>query len=314
VFSQHLVVSQVRLPQTNVSPQLLSSEQFCFFLRYGSRISIAANASAALQACPLGSFVINECTGGSDAVDESACTTCNSNCKAANYSRNEDGQYIQSLCDSTTNGDNTCAKCSGRCLSFAADPPGQYIRGFCNGMTQFDRQCASCRISCNPGEYIAGARCSGETDADTTHCQACTQSPSNASGPVFTLNPCTGRTSEDQTWQTCSLSCPAGEYVSRECSETTPTECTACKSRCPVGHYLSGSCDGTSKYVKIQCLPCKSCAPGEFRGNLASCNGSTPYDTVQCTACRSNCSSGQYVFGLCSGLMSLDETSCKVGF
>jgi hypothetical protein len=102
--------------------------------------------------------------------------------------------------------------------------------------------------------------------------------------------------------------------VSRECSETTPTECTACKSRCPVGHYLSGSCDGTSKYDTIQCLPCKSCAPGEFRGNLAACNGSTPYDTVQCTACRSNCSSGQYVFGLCSGLMSLDETSCKVGF
>jgi hypothetical protein len=62
----------------------------------------------------------------------------------------------------------------------------------------------------------------------------------------------------------------------------------------------------------MQCIHCKDCLAGQYRGNLGICNGSTAYDPIRCTACRENCSNGEYVFGLCSWLMDFDETSCKV--
>jgi hypothetical protein len=286
----------------------------CTSCRFGSANANNAlvNGSYANRTCSTGSYVINECTSGLDTMDRSECSECPSNCNAANYSINEDGQYISELCTTSGRLGNTCSKCTGRCLSFAASPPGEYINGFCTGLTLLDKTCLQCRSRCDAGQYISGSRCNGETDADTTSCKPCTPKPANSSTTVFTLNPCTGTTTSDQNWTTCSLSCPAGQYVSRDCTETTPTECRACKTVCPAGYYLSGSCDGTTKYDTIQCIGCKDCLAGQYRGNLGTCNGSTAYDPIRCTACRENCSNGEYVFGLCSGLMDFDETSCKV--
>jgi hypothetical protein len=272
----------------------------------GYSISPTSNA---LQLCASGSFVIDECITGMGISDQSYCTTCNSNCLGANYSLGEDGQYISKLCISETNRDNECAKCSGRCRSFNAYPPGQYIVGFCTGTTIFDRQCADCRISCPRNQYIAGERCNGYSNADTTYCAQCTPQP--VLYPTYTTSPCTGTTSTDQTWTRCSLLCGNGEYVSEDCTETSATKCSKCKAKCAAGYFMTGSCDGTTKYDTIECVPCKSCARGQYRGNASACNGSTTYDTIQCKDCRSKCGQGQYVFGACSGLMNLDETSCK---
>lgn len=242
-------------------------------------------------------------------ADLSACSQCNQNCKSANYSKGEDGQYILELCSSTVQKDNTCAKCSGRCLSHLAQPPnGQYIVGFCSGTTQVDRTCADCRISCPAGSYIAGERCTGEAPQDTTWCEPCTLKPGDL---YFTLNPCTGVTTRDQKWEPCRLQCPAGQYVSRDCTQTSPTECSPCKQTCPAGYYMQGFCDGTTKYDTIQCMPCKTCAEGQFRKGLAACNGSTTLDTVACTDCGLGCRAGEYVFGRCTGLSSFDDTVCK---
>jgi hypothetical protein len=127
----------------------------------------------------------------------------------------------------------------------------------------------------------------------------------------FTLNPCNGSTREPQTWNRCSLSCPAGQFVSRNCSTTESTGCTLCRAECPAGYYLNGTCDGTTTYDSTRCVPCKTCQAGQYRGKLDACNGSTTYDPVLCTACRTGCSNGEYIFGRCSGMQSLDETSCK---
>jgi len=127
--------------------------------------------SLARKQCPLTTqFVLNECVDGVSTVDESTCSQCNENCASANYTAGSDGQYIYELCSSLVDRDNVCAKCSGRCLSYEANPPGQYIIGFCTGTTLFDRTCAACRLSCTPGTYIAGERCNGETNQDTTTC------------------------------------------------------------------------------------------------------------------------------------------------
>jgi hypothetical protein len=200
----------------------------CVSSRYGR------NGLAALQVCTYGTVVLNECLTGMDAVDESVCTACVSNCKPANYSAGEDGQYILDLCKKSP-WDNTCAKCSSQCQSHVGKPPGQYIIGFCTGLTQFDRKCADCRISCQPGEYIAGPSCTGETPVDTTYCTPCTPRPSDSH---VTPNPCTGATRMDQKWEICSNLCPAGNYVSNECTETSYTDCQACKTSCPTGYYM----------------------------------------------------------------------------
>jgi len=284
----------------------------CSPCRYGRSAESGTNVSpesSALQACPQGEFVLNECVTGMDATDSTQCTSCNSNCVPANYSKGEDGQYILQLCGSqSTGGDNTCAKCSGRCLSHLAKPPqGQYIVGFCTGMTQFDRQCADCRVSCPPGEYIAGQSCTGEAATDTTFCAPCTPRPGDSH---VTLNPCTGTTREDQRWEVCSDSCPAGQYVAAECTEYAYTDCKPCRNACPAGFFLSGSCDGTSRHDSVQCVRCKTCEEGQYRSGADLCSGLTAFDPVQCMPCRTNCSPGQYIFGRCSGLMGVDETSC----
>ena len=251
---------------------------------------------------------------GVDTADASACSQCKSNCRPSNYTAGENGQFISLLCtygnSTATNGTNLCSACSGSCQSYLARPPaGEYIVGFCSGTTQTDRQCASCRISCPAGQYIAGTPCSGESASDTTYCADCPPKPTGYA--AFTRNPCTGSTREPQVWEACQLSCPAGQYVSAECTATSPTQCSACRTSCQSGYYLSGTCDGTTKYDSTQCLPCKDCASGQFRGNLAACNGTTSADTVVCTACRSACPAGQYIFGTCGGKMGFDETSCK---
>lgn len=84
---------------------------------------------------------------------------------------------------------------------------------------------------------------------------------------------------------------------------------------------MQGSCDGTTKYDSVQCIRCRDCAPGEYRGlgvlgavsNSLSipCNGSTSHDNVVCVPCGTRCSDGQYTFAVCSGSGFLDETSCK---
>ncbi len=128
---------------------------------------------------------------------------------------------------------------------------------------------------------------------------------------MFTRNPCTGLTAQDQIWEYCELSCMEGEYISTDCSDTTPAECTACRTSCPAGFYMSGSCDGTTKYDSVQCIPCKECAQGEYRHGLDMCDGTTTEDTVECRACSTGCTEGQYAFALCSGKGGFDETSCK---
>ena len=265
----------------------------CSSCRYGS-----ANGSLAQQQCPVGSFVVNECSSGTNGLDESNCTKCNSNCEAANFSSGKNGQYISRLCTfvgSGTGADNLCAQCSGRCQSHVAKPPaGEYIVGFCTGATQFDRQCASCRISCQPGEYIAGPPCSGESPVDTTRCEKCTPKPSGYES--YTANPCTGATRSDQEWVGCAATCAAGEYVSRECTLTSPTECSKCKKACAPGYFLNGSCDGTTRYDSVQCVPCRNCQEGQHRVNAAACNGTTTADPVSCTACRASCQPGFYIF------------------
>lgn len=290
-----------------------SDSRLCSSCAYGTnRTRGSLLPTLATTSCPGVSFVINECTDGYDTADESACSSCNSNCEAANFSRGRNGQYIAELCSGQGSKDNTCARCSGRCASFATRAPGQYILGFCTGMTQFDRSCADCRLSCEPGEYIAGPRCNGESARDTTSCQRCTPDPSEENSyPVFTRNPCTGTTTEDQVWEYCEISCMEGEYMSKVCSTTSAAECSPCRTACPDGYYMQGSCDGTTNYDSVQCIPCRDCSFGQYRHGLETCNGTAAQDTVECRRCSSGCTEGQYAFAICSGKGGFDETSCK---
>lgn len=108
-----------------------------------TRCAFGSNGTRAKQQCPPGSFLIDECVSGMDEVDRSRCTNCSSNCKAANYSRGEFGQYIATTC-SPGDGrmENACGNCDGPCS------PGQYIVSFCTGKTTSNRQCTDCRTSC----------------------------------------------------------------------------------------------------------------------------------------------------------------------
>lgn len=283
----------------------------CSPCRYGGSRN-KNSSSRALGICPgQNAFVLNECLDGRGTADETACSTCNQNCVPANFSKGENGQYILELCSSIEQRDSVCEKCSGRCLPYSVETsfPGQYIVGFCTGTTQFDRTCANCRASCLPGQYIAGERCTGESDRDTTFCEACTPNP--AEGYYYTQNPCTGETREDQRWQACIETCGADEYISGRCSSTSASECTPCRTACPAGYYmLEGTrCDGTSKYDTSKCVKCSECQPGQYM--KAQCIGNGTSNTVECAPCGQQCAPGQYVFGLCSGLQSYDETSCK---
>ena len=282
----------------------------CASCRYGSN-KTSGQPSRALEACPLqNSFVLNECLDGLSTLDETACSTCNRNCRAANYSSGENGQYIRELCNSLDQRDSVCEKCSGRCVPYAEGVhPGQFIVGFCTGMTQFDRSCADCRVACLPGQYIAGDPCSGESDRDTTRCEACTPMP-QAEEAYYVQNPCTGETRTDQAWLRCAESCAPGEYISRECTMASPAQCTPCRRSCPAGYYISGSaCDGTSKYDTVACIKCKDCQEGQYKS--ATCSGNLTVDTVECTNCGQQCTAGQYIFASCSGTQDFDETSCK---
>lgn len=285
----------------------------CSSCAYGTNRTEMGVVSLAKSSCEGTTFVLNECMDGTSTVDESMCSDCNANCAPANFSKGQDGQYISELCEGPDSKDNTCSKCSGRCLSYEAKPPGQYISVPCTGMTQFDRDCEDCRSLCKPGEYIAGPRCNGETQQDTTYCQKCTPNPwpELQRYPMFTQNPCTGATAEDQVWEYCDLSCMEGEYILKECTRESPIQCTACRTSCPAGFYLTGSCDGTTQYDAVQCVPCKDCARGEYRQGLDKCDGTTDHDTIECKRCSGSCREGYYAFGACTGKGSFDETACK---
>lgn len=97
------------------------------------------------NSCALGSYVLNECASGRDLVDRTRCTSCNRNCKAANFSVGESGQYIKTSCNSSSVvKDNVCGNCDGACAR------GQFISSFCTGLTTQNRQCMDCRTTC-PG-------------------------------------------------------------------------------------------------------------------------------------------------------------------
>lgn len=114
-----------------------------------SRCQYGANGTRARQQCPPGSYAVDECTSGLNEVDRSRCSTCINTCKAANYSKGENGQYIAKLCGSADGTSNTCGNCDGPCAPYESpQKPGQYISSFCTGFTTSNRQCMDCRTSC----------------------------------------------------------------------------------------------------------------------------------------------------------------------
>lgn len=93
--------------------------------------------------CPLGNFVLNECLSGRDVFDGTQCSACNRNCKAANFSVGEAGQYILRSCNASSGvKNNVCGNCDGACSR------GQYILSFCTGLTTQNRQCSDCKTTC----------------------------------------------------------------------------------------------------------------------------------------------------------------------
>ena len=169
--------------------------------------------------------------------------------------------------------------------------------------------CLNTCMTSSRDQFINGSICSGTDDRDTTSCVQCTP---QLSPRHFTNNACNGRTRADQQWLSCADRCMAGEYVSKQCSNTSQTQCAACKISCAAGYYMQGSCDGTTSYDSVQCIPCReSCAAGQHRVGLDRCLGNTTVDTVSCAPCRTQCQVGQYIFGTCTGLGTIDETSCK---
>ena len=116
--------------------------KICTPCKYG------ANGTRAAQLCPAGSFLVDECTSGRDPFDPTQCSNCSSNCRSANYSKGDNGQYIAKIC-SAGEPANTCGNCDGPCAAFeSALNPGQYIAEFCYGQTTQNRQCVGCRTSC----------------------------------------------------------------------------------------------------------------------------------------------------------------------
>lgn len=156
-------------------------------------------------------------------------------------------------------------------------------------------------------EFINGT-CTGTQPFDESRCSRCTPSPS---AQHYTLNPCTGQTRADQSWEACATQCAAGEYISKPCSNTSKLECSACKKVCPAGSYMTGSCNGNTNYDAVICVPCRqTCPVGQYRANLDRCFGNTTEDTVTCRSCRTQCASGEYIFGTCAGASTSDTTSC----
>lgn len=161
-------------------------------------------------------------------------------------------------------------------------------------------KCIFCR-----DEFINGS-CTGTQPFDESRCSKCTPQPTPNH---YTPNPCDGQTRTDQQWLSCATSCPAGQYISSPCTNTTRLGCTECKRQCPAGFFMRGSCTGNEYYDAVQCVACKeSCGAGQYRSTL--CAGNLTYDTVTCKSCRTQCAEGEYIFGRCGGAGSFDETSC----
>ena len=101
--------------------------------------------------CGSGSYTINLCTSGSDLVDRTMCSTCNANCRRANFSIADPGQFIGVTCGEipNSNGDNACVTCTASCAV------GSYISAPCTGLTQQDTQCSSCKTQCATDEFIS---------------------------------------------------------------------------------------------------------------------------------------------------------------
>jgi hypothetical protein len=116
----------------------------CSGRSFGAEDKLCRNCSFVAGSCAAGSFLLNECVSGRDTFDGTRCTACNRNCKAANFTLGEAGQYILRSCNSSSSAikDNVCGNCDGAC------PVGQYILSFCTGLTTQNRQCMACKTTC----------------------------------------------------------------------------------------------------------------------------------------------------------------------
>lgn len=227
--------------------------------------------------CGAGSYTINLCTSGRDVQDTTKCSTCNQNCKPANFSSGYAGQFIFAACASGGDGNNQCANCISSCGA------GMFVSSACTGLTQTDTQCSPCRSRCASDEFIAGT-CGGISLVDATNCTKCTARPSTLH---YTKNPCDGTTRSDQTWLLSSAVCGRGQYIAADPTSTETIQCKDCKTTCPPGFYMQGTCQGNKYTDEVSCVACSSCPKGQYRqGLLSTCNGTNTIDTVQCVDCR----------------------------
>ena len=234
--------------------------------------------------------LVGQCTG-LGTVDTSSCVPCTEptgvGCGA--------NQYMGTMCSPSSLYDGVCTNCKLSC------PAGQYKRIPCTGSTSSDLVCANCTQNCPLGHYVANL-CSGQGSKDTATCEPCT-CPSGLFAPN---NTCTGTTTSNTLRCiacTNASSCPAGHYLSGNCSALTNTACTPCRTRCKSAEIEVQQCSGG---LNRRCLPDASCFQDCPSGMYES-RACSPPDTRQvCSPCR-RCPPGFYVSAQCS---PKNDTQC----
>ena len=305
-----------------------SSATACQSCGYGTFVPAGSTGSCSLYACAAG-------TTDDDLNPATACVPCGAGTFAATGSY---GPCTSLNCSAGTIDDdsNSATPCI-QCGAGSYIPTGSYgscSQGFCAaGTTNFNYNPNTPCTPCGAGSYVpynSAGPCSnfycpaGFIDNDLDPTTPCILCPAGNYLPVGQSGSCS------------SFACPAG---TTDLDSNSSTSCVAC----PRGSYssasFSGSCiqcsAGTTDHDSDPSTPCVICSAGAYApaGSFGSCaslacaygtvdedsNSSTPCITcdgtthyqdqsgqTQCKYCllASNCSTTQYLSGICTALSS----------
>lgn len=238
------------------------------------------------RTCSDSEYEASPCGANNDRVCEAcdpACATCYGSsshrcgsgseeppdCATGYYDESESEEY------ETTEGG-----VRPECVACDSCPEGFTSAAECHTGGEPCRPCAEC----GQGKYIV-APCTSTQD---THCDGCSPACRSCYGPSSSecgLNDITG-----------IYDCADGYYS--HTTEGGVAGCYPCSTGCPAGEFISRQCTGTTD---LECKRCTECAPDEYV--VADCSEQSDR---QCGTCDPSCST-------CDGPSSSDCEVCAVG-
>jgi hypothetical protein len=223
-------------------------------------------------------------------------------------------------------GMSACLPCSRNSSTF--NRMGQTA---CSCMEGFfiDTNSSQCK-ECQAGFYTDNEMCNPcpmgtfSKNAKSTHCSTCDTGSFNTGMGNFKCENCikgsivseskdactcpTGtynKTLNSTEWicSPCTISCPQGYFMARECSGNSDIICSSCTNNCSKGLYIHANC---SHYHDTICRPCSiRCLSGFYLHK--SC---TLFNDMECKRCEKTCPMGHYIFSFCSEYQNLQCIKC----